>query len=358
MTATGATLPSDGIHDLDWIKSALQTADGARVLDAALVPVVDVLARGAELHGLQRRSAAWRWRRWSTWPSPATCSLHWAVDRSVGRTSRRASRRTGLPGGVEPDLRVGLAPLSRLTARAASCGSRCRPDAPARGRDDETYPTIAPSTVRSATRSRANADAVRSAVTAGGRRATRWATTSGSRPSRRRPVPTSIDQLLAGVRRDRPSGEGSLGNVDSSPATSPRTSCLTTGSSPSSTYEAPVPGPGASTARRPSPLLPSSSGSAPSPGRSSSIRSAVPSDGYERILDVDPGASKSGPTSRSSIPDSRVSCRSWIRSGTGRPTQSWPTLGAAVKAMVDLRVLSCFHDHALRGARRGRRAAP
>ena len=335
MTATGATLPSDGVHDLDWIKSALQTAMD---LECATLPLYLSSMFSLEVQNYtaynQIRSVAMEEM------------VHMAIAGNMlaalgGRPSVAgfATRypTVGLPGGVEPDLRVGLAPLSGLQLERFM-----RLEMPAtllREVVDETYPTIAAFYGAIGDAIQGNAAAVRSAVAAGGSANqvgddigfTTISATSGT---------DVIEQLLSGVEEILHQGEGSSATSifagdesENELSHYGKFAELYYGAQ----YLEPVPAP------------PLSQSTVPEFFRGRTISwpvvintLSVPSDGYERILAVDPGASEVRPhlaqfdTGFSSV----LSLLDQVWNGPA--AQSWPTLGAAVKAMVDLRVLSCF----------------
>jgi hypothetical protein len=245
----------------------------------------------------------------------------------------------GLPGGAEPDLYAGLAQLSRRQLRNFTRLEAPRfllPDAVRK----EGYPTIGAlyRAIRQAVKE--NAEAVRAAVAAGGPANqvgddigfTTISATRGTDP---------VDQFDAAIDEIVEQGEGS-GSGD-----------IETGSrfqGEESHYARFAELLYGARYREPDPPVPLTTKSEPEFFGGSAIAwpvvvntLAVPADGYDRILADDPDRAEVSKQldafdrAYTSILDKLDTC--W----NGPAATSWPTLGAAVDAMMSLRVLSCFN---------------
>lgn len=245
---------------------------------------------------------------------------------------------TGLPGGAEPDLQVGLAQYSRNQLRNFLRIET--PQALLRGHRDETYPTIAAlyRSVREAIL--ANAEAVRAAVKAGGP-ANQVGDDIGFTTITYQPGVDPVETLCAAIDEILEQGEGaSAGDLITTTAYESEEShyakfaALYYGAQ----YQAPDPPVELSPATehlffRGRPI-----------GWPVVVNTlAVPADGYERLLALDPDAA--AVTKDLEAFDSAFSSLLAALDGAwnGPSAVAWKTLGSAVHGMVDLRVLSCFN---------------
>lgn len=246
---------------------------------------------------------------------------------------------TGLPGGAEPDLHVGLAryskPQLKNFLRIETPGFLLRQ----LGRD-EGYPTIAAfyESIRSAIAR--NANAVRAAVQAGGP-ANQVGDDIGFTTVTYKPGVDPVESFDAGIDEILQQGEGSgrgdvfAGNpFEDEESHYARFAELYYGAR----YQAPSPPVDFNPKNEP---LFFGGPAIAAPVVVNTL--AVPRDGYARILALDPerdtvesdlNAFDSGFSKILSTLDAV-----W----NGPSSTSWKTLGAAVHGMVDLRVLSCFN---------------
>jgi len=245
----------------------------------------------------------------------------------------------GLPGGAEPDLRVGLAQLSRRQLENFMIIER--PEFLLRQMDrDHTYPTIAVfyDGIRSAIRD--NAPAVRAAVQRGGpanQVGVNIGITSISATSNVDPV----DQILQGIEEIIEQGEGaSRGTLFTGAGSEDEESHyakfaeLYYGAS----FEDPRP---------PMELTRATEREffkghiIPWPQVINTL--AVPTDGYARILALDPNAAQVEADLRTfdTVYSSLMAELDAVWNGP--PTDAFKTLGEAVANMMKMRVLCCFN---------------
>lgn len=246
---------------------------------------------------------------------------------------------TGLPGGAEPDLHVGLARYSKPQLK-----NFLRIETPAfllrQLVRDEGYPTIAAfyESIRDAIGR--NADAVRAAVQAGGP-ANQVGDDIGIATVRYTPGVDPVESFYAGIDEILQQGEGSgrgdvfAGNpFESEESHYARFAELYYGAR----YQAPSPPVDFNPKNEP---LFFGGPAIAAPVVINTL--AVPRDGYARILAVDPdrGAVERDLDAFDNGFSTILSTLDAVWNGPS--SASWKTLGAAVHGMVDLRVLSCFN---------------
>ena len=246
--------------------------------------------------------------------------------------------RQGLPGGVEPDLELGLVQLSRPQLR-----NFMRLEAPLFLLADEyraeSYPTIGGLYVAIKEAITDNAAAVRRAFAVGGL-ANQVGDNIGFNTFIPAPGVDPVALLHAGVDEIIEQGEGSRrGTIHAGPAYQNEESHygkfaeLWYGAH----YEPPQP---------PVPLSTETEAryfrGDPIPWPEVINTLAVPSDGYARILALDPD----GPAVQTSLESFDAVYSGMLLSlhnmWNGPLETLWPTFGEAVKSMMELRVLSCF----------------
>ena len=245
----------------------------------------------------------------------------------------------GLPGGVEPDLHIGLCKLSKSQLR-----NFLRIETPAFLLDQmdlgEEYPTIGKlyADIRQAILD--NADAVRTAVKAGGP-ANQVDDNIGFHPIKTAPDSDPVTQILAGLDEIVEQGEGSTSESMFTGEGSEDEAChcnrfaeLYYGAN----YVDPVPTVKMTIKNE---RLFYSGRPIPFPEVTNTL--AVPSDGYAKILAIDPNSA-----AVAADLNAFDAAFSSILAGldavwNGPQADSWKTLGGAVHDMVDLRVLSCFN---------------
>lgn len=245
----------------------------------------------------------------------------------------------GLPGGAEPDLKVGLAQFSRNQLKNFMRIET--PDFLLRGLGrGETYPTISVFYKAILQAMKDNADAVRAAVKAGGA-SNQVGDDIGFSTIKYTPGVDPIDQLSQGIDEILEQGEGAstrnlvtksaFGSEESHYA---RFAALHYGAE----YEEPKPP--IELTRKTEPLF-FKGAHVGWPVVVNTL--AVPADGYAAVVALDPDAA--AVTADLTAFDMGFSAilseldAVW----NGPAAVSWKTLGAAVHGMVDLRVLSCFN---------------
>lgn len=322
-------------HDLNWIKQQLQAAVE---LECSTLPIYLSAMYSLEVQS----NTAYTAIRVVVMEEMVHMAIAANILAALGGSPQIANIQFafpvhGLPGGVEPDLYVGLAQLSR---RQLKNFLRIEmPDFLLRQVNRKgAYRTIADfyQEIRKAITE--NAADIRAAVTAGGP-ANQVADNIGFRAINKTTDP--LPQILAGLDEIMEQGEGaSCGSMFAGDGSEDEASHynrfaeLYYGAS----YQAPVPS---------VELTPATEASffkgrkIPFPTVINTL--AVPSDGYAKILQLDPNAAaattdlKAFDTAYSSILTALHAV--W----NGPQAASWKTLGGAVHTMVDLRVLSCFN---------------
>jgi hypothetical protein len=245
----------------------------------------------------------------------------------------------GLPGGTEPDLRVGLAQYSKNQLR-----NFLRIETPqvllAEVHRDEAYPTIAAlyRSIRSAIE--ANADAVRAAIKAGGT-ANQVGDDIGFTTIEYRAGVDPVPAMCAAIDEILEQGEGaSAGDLITTTAYESEESHYAKFASLYHGARYREPDPAVKLSRETEHLF-FQGGKIGAPVVVNTL--AVPADGYAKILALDPGTAavtrdlEAFDTAFSSI------LAALDAAWNGPAAVSWKTLGGAVHGMVDLRVLSCFN---------------
>jgi hypothetical protein len=245
----------------------------------------------------------------------------------------------GLPGGTEPDLYVGLCKLSKEQLR-----SFMRIETPAFLLDqmdrDETYPTIGKfyGDIRQAILD--NADAVLAAIKAGGP-ANQVDDDIGFHAIKTTPVADPIAQVIAGLDEIIEQGEGAASHSMFAGSESEDEASHYNRLAElyyEKNYVDPVPPVEMTLQNEPSFY---SGRAIPFPEVTNTL--AVPSDGYAKILDIDPDAA-AVTTDLVAFDNAFSSILAELDAVWNGPQgSSWKILGDAVHNMVDLRVLSCFY---------------
>lgn len=245
----------------------------------------------------------------------------------------------GLPGGAEPDLHVGLARLSK--AQLKNFLRLEMPELFLRRMDrGETYPTIAVFYQQIQRAIKANADAVRAAVKAGGA-SNQVGDDIGFTTFQYSPTVDPVESFCAGIEEIIEQGEGaSMGDLVTSTSSESEESHYAKFASlyygrcyqqPDRHIELSI-----ETEHlffHGLPITP--------PVVVNTL--AVPADGYAKILALDPNAA--AVTTDLVAFDNGFSSvlASLDQVWNGPAAVAWKTLGAAVHSMVNLRVLSCFN---------------
>jgi hypothetical protein len=328
-----ATEPAQ--RDLAWLRHALQTAIA---LEHSTLPLYSAAMLSLEVQNFP----AYNVIRSVLMEEMVHMAIAANMLAGIGGRPRikdldPAYPRQGLVGGAEPDLHVGMARLS-----LAQLENFMRLEAPFFLLPDavrhETYPTIARFYEAIKEAIAANADSVREAVRAGGP-----ANQVGDNIGWHTLVPDGddpVDQLYAGIDEILAQGEGSgsttietgadYGYEESHYAKfaelmygqryqEPSEPVELTGDTEPQFFKG---------TRIPWPVITNTL--------------AVPSDGYDRLLAVDPA----GPDVAAQLTEFDALYSGMLihldELWNGPEETLWPTFGEAVKAMTKLRVVSCF----------------
>jgi hypothetical protein len=246
--------------------------------------------------------------------------------------------RAGLPGGVEPDLHVGLARLSRAQLR-----NFMRLEAPEFLLPDtfrhETYPTIGKLYLGIKDAIKDNAEEVRAAFAAGGA-ANQVGDNIGFDTFVPTPGTDPVDQLDAGIEEILAQGEGSgTGILESGAAYQDEESHYVRFAELwyGARYQEPSSGVPFNRENEAAWF-----GGAPIPWPKVINSLAVPSDGYDKLLGLDPD----GPQVTADLELFDASYRGMMaaldKMWNGPAEETWPSFGEAVEAMTKQRVLSSF----------------
>jgi Ferritin-like len=324
-------------HDLDWIKQQLATA---LELECSTLPLYL-----AALYSLEIQSnTAYTAIRVVVMEEMVHMAIAANVLAALGGSPQIASLApayplTGLAGGVEPDLRIGLAQLSK-----AQLENFMRLEMPEfllaqLGRGEE-YPTVA-SFYRSIRQAiSANAAAVDAALAAASP-SNQVNDDIGFHPISNAPGANPRAQVLAGLERIVAQGEGAsarsmfagAGSEDESSHYN-RFAELYYGAN----FSYPEP-PLELTKRSEAQFY----GGRPIPFPAVVNTLAVPADGYARMLALDPNA-VAVEADLTAFDQTYTAILTALQAvWTGPATDSWKTLGGSVHGMVNLRVLSCFN---------------
>ncbi len=327
---------TDPKPDLNWIKRALQTA---LELETSTLPPYLAAMFSLEVQNYTAYNAIRSVAMEEMVHMAIAANLLAALGASPQfKKMNFAFPVKGLPGGVEPDLEVGLASLSKPQLR-----NFMRLEMPEfllnkldRG---ETYATISAFYQRIGKAITDNAAAVKAAVRAGGP-ANQVADNIGI-TAIQEDAADPISQLLAGINEILEQGEGaSCGSLFAG-----------TGSEDESShyvrfaeiyYGAGYRDPVAKVELTPETESQFFTGR-PIPWPVVNNTLAVPADGYAKVLALDPAAA--AVTKDLTAFDGAFSSilAALDQTWNGPAAASWKTLGGAVHSMVDLRVLSCFN---------------
>jgi hypothetical protein len=329
--------PTSPAHDLVWIKQQLQTAIE---LECSTLPIYLSAMFSLEVQS----NTAYTAIRAVAMEEMVHMAIAGNILAGLGgspqiRNIRISFPVQGLPGGAEPDLKVGLAQFSK-----EQLNNLLRIEMPdllvRRMNLGETYPTIASfyKSIRQAVTD--NADAVRAAVRAGGP-ANQVGDDIGFTTIQYTPGVDPVNSICDGIDEILEQGEGAS------------TGDLVTGTSSESEE---------SHYAKFASLYYGHSYQEPDPPVALSVETqhlffkglpigwpvvvntlAVPTDAYAKILSLDPN----GPAVTNDLTafDNGFSAvlAALDQAWNGPVAVAWKTLGGAVHNMVDLRVLSCFN---------------
>ncbi len=335
MTST-ATIPSI-TYDLAWIKQQLQTAIE---IECSTLPLYLSAMFSLEVQS----NPAYTTIRVVVMEEMVHMAINANILAAIGGSPQIANISfafpvQGLPGGLEPDLCVGPAKLSPVQLK-----NFLRIETPEfllqKADRGEAYPTIAAFYRKIRKAIVDNADAVREAMRVGGP-ANQVDDNIGFRAIKSAPGADPLSQVLAGLDEILEQGEGaSCGSMFAGQGSEDESSHYNRFAEIlyGRTYQDPVP-PVKLTLE--TEKLFYQGRAIPFPEVINTL--AVPSDGYAKILALDPSAA--AVTADLVAFDNAFSS---ILAGlhavwNGPQAASWKTLGGAVHSMVDLRVLSCFN---------------
>jgi len=245
----------------------------------------------------------------------------------------------GLPGGAEPDLQAGLAQFSKKQLQAFMRIEMPQSLLCHQNRDDN-YPTIASFYLSIRQAILDNADACIAAIKQGGG-ANQVGDNIGFNTFQYRPGSDPIQMLCDGIDEILQQGEGASSQnlmaddqFEYEESHYAKIASLYYGAA----YQQPVP------AIELNPVNEPAFFKGKRIGWPKVINTlAVPSDGYAKILNIDPNGAEVN-VQLQAFDSALTSILSELDSSwNGTAEDSWKTLGAAVHNMVDLRVLSCFN---------------
>ncbi len=323
-------------RDLDWIKSALQTAIS---LEHATLPLYVAATYSLEEQSFTAYNLIRSVAMEEMVHMASVCNILAAMGGTPAiKTLKPVYPSQGLPGGAEPDLFVCLAPLSR-----AQLENFMRLEAPLSLVDPkyvhEQYPSIANfyAAIRAAIVD--NKDAVCAAIKAGGK-ANQVGDNIGFSTVVWSDEKTCMDQILVAIDAITTQGEGTAKSTfhtgrrsEAEESHFARFAQICLG------RQLGYPGPSAEP--RPDTLKDYFTGfEIPFPTVTNTL--VVPRDGYAELLAKDPN--RDAVTKDLSTFDTIYSkmMADLDASWNGDPATWWPTLGAAVEGMAKLRVFSCF----------------
>jgi hypothetical protein len=336
MTAVEQMVTAKANRDIAWLRQALQSAVA---LEQSTLPLYTAAMLSLEVQNYPTYNAI----RSVLMEEMVHMAIAANMLAAIGGTPNIRDLdpgypRRGLPGGVEPDLEVGLARLSRPQLR-----NFMRLEAPffllPEQYRAESYPTIDQLYVAIKDAIADNAYAVRRAFAVGGP-ANQVGDNIGFSTFVPAPGADAVALLDAGIDEIIARGEGSTsGTIQAGTAYQNEESHygkfaeLWYGAR----YEPPDPA---------VPLSPATESQYfrgdPIPWPAVINTLAVPTDGYARILELDPD----GPAVLASLQTFDAAYSGMLLSlhnmWNGPVEALWPTFGEAVKGMMELRVLSCF----------------
>jgi len=324
-------------HDVDWIAQSLQTAVE---LEFSTLPMYLAALFSLEVQNYTAYNVIRSVAMEEMVHMAIAANMLSALGRSPRiRTIRIGFPVTGLPGGAEPDLHVGLARYSR--EQLANFMRIEMPQTLLRDLDrHEAYPTIAVfyESIRAAIV--ANGDAVRTAVKAGGP-ANQVGDDIGFTTITDQPGIDPVQTLCASIDEILEQGEGASAEdlvtsteYESEESHYARFASLYHGAQ----FEEP---------RHPVKLSAETEHlffqGRPIGDPTVVNTLAVPADGYAKVLALDPG-SVSVTADLEAFDAAFSSILAALDAAWNGPAAvAWKTLGGGVHSMVDLRVLSCFN---------------
>ncbi|WP_414167647.1 ferritin-like domain-containing protein [Streptoverticillium reticulum] len=326
-----------GMRDLDWIRGALQTAIA---LEHATMPLYSAAMYSLEVQNYPSYNIIRSVLMEEMVHMAAAANMLAALGGSPAIGGLAPDwPAAGLPGGVMPDLTAVLAPLSprhladfmRIEAPAFLLTERERRPA---------YPTIGHfyDALREALA--ANADAVRRAVRAGGPANQVGGNLGYPVFGRDAEAADPVEQFLDTLDLITDQGEGAhSATVEAGGAYQHEGSHYARFAELRHQRRYLPPEPGIPFTRETEPAF-FQGQEIPWPVVINTL--AVPSDGYAAVLAADPDA----PAARKELDAFDAACTAMMTAldlaWNGPEETSWPSLGAAVERMNDMRVLSCF----------------
>jgi len=335
------TTPPAATRDLAWIKQALQTAIE---LEYSTLPLYLSAMFSLEVQNYSAYNAI----RSVAMEEMVHMAIAGNLLAALGESPRLKNIRIpypvhGLPGGAEPDLHVGLAQFSKKQLKNFLRIEM--PDFLLRGlKRGETYPTIAAfyKGIRQAIHD--NADAVRAAVVAMAQKGgppNQVGDDIGFATVKYQPGVDPVPAFENGIDEILQQGEGASTEsliaskeFESEESHYAKFAELHYGAS----YE------------EPKPSIPLTPETEPLSFKGRAIgwpvvvnTLAVPSDGYAKILALDPNAAAVSNDLNAFDTGFSAILAELDAVWNGPAAASWKTLGGAVHGMVDLRVLSCFN---------------
>jgi hypothetical protein len=323
-------------RDMDWLKSALQTAIE---LEHSTLPLYLAAMFSLEVQNYTNYNLL----RSVVMEEMVHMAIASNMLAAIGGTPRIKALRPGfpgmgLPGGAEPDLEGVLAQLSKRQLR-----NFMRLELPAfllpAQFKDEKYPTISTLYAAIAQAIDNNADAVRAAVKAGGKSNqvgdnigfTTIVYSEGTDP---------VEQMKSGIREIIEQGEGASSRTLHAPYFEGEESHY-------AKYAEMFYG---ARYQLPEPAIELTRDSEPEFFKGYPIQwpvvtnlLAVPSDGYAKVLALDPQGAEVEAALKNFDGKYTEIMTLLDLMWNGPAAESWPNFGKAVATMTDLRVLSCFY---------------
>jgi hypothetical protein len=326
-----------GLRDVNWVRGALQAAVA---LEHATMPPYTAAMYSLEVQNYPSYNTIRSVLMEEMLHMGAVCNMLAALGGSPAiRSLNPRYPANGLPGGVAPELRL---PLAKLSARQLD--NFMRVEAPTylleRSQRSSTYPTVGAFYEAIMDAIRANAAAVRRAVASGGP-ANQVGGNLGYRSVVPDPRVDPVESCLEILTMVSHQGEGDSGGMATGVAFQGEAShyarfgelrygrrCL-----------APAEPPAELTAGNVQEYF--RGAEIPWPVVINTL--ALPSDGYARILDLDPAA----PLVRKELAAFDTAYTAMMaaldHAWNGPQETSWPSLGEAVIQMNEMRVISCFN---------------
>lgn len=330
-------IDNSGKRDIDWIKESLQTAIE---LEFSTIPLYLSSMFSLEVQNY----TAYNLHRSVVMEEMVHMAIVCNMLAAIGGSPRIKSIQvtypvTGLPGGTEPDLVVGLAPLSKEQLK-----NFMRIEMPevllSTLERNEGYPTISSFYKSIQDAIKANPDAIRAAIQKGGS-ANQVGDDIGFSTFRFSDQLDMVEALCSGIDEIIEQGEGASAQnlitnseFENEECHYAKFAALYYGAQ----YSQPTP------TIKLTPQTEAMFFKGNAVGWPEVINTlAVPSDGYEKILKLDANSEavrKDLAAFDATFSDLLLALdNAW----NGPLAVSWKTLGASVHSMVDLRVLSCFN---------------